>query len=82
MTNQDDASRIGTLISKFHTELLEDWIANLRQQMIRFDAATEVETRRHCRQLLELIGGAIRLGHIEHIDNRGWDEVRHSAADD
>jgi rsbT co-antagonist protein RsbR len=77
MTNQDDAVRIGNLISTFQSELLEDWVANLKQQMIRFDAAMELETRRHCRQLLELIGGAIRLGHVEHIDGRGWDEVRH-----
>jgi rsbT co-antagonist protein RsbR len=76
MSTNEDANRISALIAKFQAELLEDWITNLKQQMIRFDAATELATRRHCRQLLELMSGAIRLGQVDNIEGRGWDEVR------
>ncbi len=76
MSMNEDANRISALIAKFQAELLEDWITNLKQQMIRFDAATELATRRHCRQLLELMSGAIRLGQVDNIEDRGWDEVR------
>ena len=76
MSMNEDANRISALIAKFQAELLEDWITNLKQQMIRFDAATELATRRHCRQLLELMSGAIRLGQVDNIEGRGWDEVR------
>src|SRR4051812_2433056 len=77
MTTNDNANRIGALIAKYQSELLEDWIANLRQQMIRFDANAEQAMRRHCRQLLELMGNAIGPGDGGNIEDRGWDEVRH-----
>jgi len=77
LNHHDDASRISATIGKYQSELLEDWVANLKQQMIRFDAAAEQATRRHCSQLLELMCSALRQGEIDNIEGRGWDEVRH-----
>ena len=77
MTISDDVHRLSLIVSKFQSELLEDWIVNLKQQMIRFDAATELATRRHCKQLLELMAAAFRQGQVDDIEARSWDEVRH-----
>lgn len=76
MTNTDDVHRISSIITKHQPELLEEWIANLKQQMIRFDAATELVTRRSCKLLLELMAAAFRRGQVEDIEARGWDDVR------
>ncbi|MES2534977.1 MAG: STAS domain-containing protein [Pseudomonadota bacterium] len=81
MTMNDDANRISAIIGKFQSELLEDWVANIRQQVVRFDSVAEQATRRHCSQLLDLLAAAIRTGHTESIDGRGWDEVRHLLAE-
>lgn len=76
MIKHEDANRIGTVIEKFHAELLEDWLANLKQQMIRFDAAAEQTMRRHCQQLLVLTTQALALGDADDIESRGWNDVR------
>jgi rsbT co-antagonist protein RsbR len=77
MTKTGDANRISTLIREFESEILEEWIAGLKQQLIRVDATAEATTRRYCVQLLGLLGGAIQNGQTENIEGRDWDDVRH-----
>lgn len=77
MTKNEDANRIGSLIRQFESELLEEWIAGLKQQAVRFDAAAEQTTRRQCAQLLGLFVSAIQGGPADSIEGRNWDEVRH-----
>jgi rsbT co-antagonist protein RsbR len=76
IARNDDANRISTLIRESQTEILEGWIASLKQQMVRFDAAAEETTRRQCSQLLALFDSALQSGQIDSIDGRGWDEMR------
>jgi rsbT co-antagonist protein RsbR len=76
MSVTGNANRISTLIQDFQKDILEDWIANLKSRMIRFDAATEATTRQHCTQLLNLIRIAIQNGQTENIESREWDETR------
>jgi rsbT co-antagonist protein RsbR len=81
MTKHDDANRISSLIREFEAELLEEWIANIKQQFVRFDTTTAEATRRQCTQLLGLFSSAIQSGQTDSIEGRGWDEVRHLLAE-
>lgn len=76
MSTIENSSRITAIIKKHQKDILEDWIANLKSQTIRFDAAIESATRHHCTQLLTFVSSAIQLGQTENIDGREWDEVR------
>lgn len=77
MARIDDVNRISTLIRESQSEILGEWIAGLKQQMVRFDTATEEAMRRQCTQLLGLFDSAIQSGQVDSIDGRAWDEVRH-----
>jgi rsbT co-antagonist protein RsbR len=75
MTKVSSASSITLAIDKFQSEILEEWLANLKKQFIRFEQ-TEEETRRNCTQLLKLLSAAIRSGSLDDIDGRAWDDIR------
>jgi rsbT co-antagonist protein RsbR len=80
MSNTSDASRIGEILEKFQSEVLEDWLANLKKQAVRFDPA-EDETRRSCVQFLKLLAQAARADARSGIEGRAWDEVRQLLAE-
>ncbi|OGB23604.1 MAG: anti-anti-sigma factor [Burkholderiales bacterium RIFCSPLOWO2_02_FULL_57_36] len=77
IAKNDDANRIYILIRESEAEILEEWIAILKRQIVRFDAAGEEATRRQCAQLLGLFRNAIQSGKADNIDGRDWDDVRH-----
>ena len=76
MSITENSNRISGIIKKHQKDILEDWISNLKSQVIRFDAVTESATRQQCAQLLGLVLSAIQSGQVENIDTRDWDEVR------
>ena len=76
MSKNNDVSRISAMIRESESEILEEWIVNLKNQMVRFDASGEDATRRQCKQLLGLLRDAMQNGQTDSIDGRNWDEIR------
>ena len=76
MTKYDDAVRLGALIRKYHSEMLESWLAHLKSTAVRFDAGSEDGMRRYCSSFLDLLANATQTADLADIDGRGWDELR------
>jgi rsbT co-antagonist protein RsbR len=81
MSKIEDAQRISAIIQKYQSEILEDWLKDLKEQEIRSDAATEESTRRSCTQLLKLFGVALATGELGNIEGRAWDDMRRLLTD-
>ncbi|MES2759261.1 MAG: STAS domain-containing protein [Pseudomonadota bacterium] len=76
MSINDSSNRISTLIEQQQAAIQADWIANLKKVMVRSDAGSEEQLKRHCSQFLALLAKATRNGGTDDIDSRSWDEVR------
>ncbi|MDB5949474.1 MAG: anti-anti-sigma factor, partial [Massilia sp.] len=76
MSTNDSSNRISTLIEQQQTVIQADWTAHLKALMVRSDAASEEQLKRHCSQFLALLAQATREGGTDDIDGRAWDEVR------
>jgi rsbT co-antagonist protein RsbR len=81
MSKIDDAQRISVVIQKYQSEILEDWLNNLKQQQIRPDSAADESTQRSCTQLLKLLGAAMASGEVGNIEGRAWDDMRRLLTD-
>jgi rsbT co-antagonist protein RsbR len=76
MSTNDDAVRLSTLIRKYHSEILDNWLTHLKTVATRFDAGAEDAMRRYCTTFLGLLATAAQNGDLSNIDAREWDEVR------
>jgi rsbT co-antagonist protein RsbR len=76
MSMNDSSNRISTLIEQQQAVIQADWTAHLKALMVRSDAASEEQLKRHCSQFLGLLAQATREGGTDDIDSRAWDEVR------
>lgn len=76
MSTNDSSNRISALIEQQQAVIQADWIANLKSLMVRIDASSEEQLKRHCSQFLALLAQATRQGGTDDIDGRAWDEVR------
>ncbi|MFC0134019.1 anti-anti-sigma factor [Massilia eurypsychrophila] len=76
MSTNDSSNRISALIEQQQAAIQADWIANLKKVMVRSDASSEEQLRRHCSQFLALLAQATRTGGTDDIDGRSWDEIR------
>lgn len=75
MTKHSDAPRVSQIIEKYRADILDDWLANLKRQSVRFDLGEE-ETRRNCTQFIKLLADATGSGALDDIEGRAWDELR------
>ena len=64
-------------ISRFESELLNDWIEGLRAKTIRRDSNADNELDRQCGQWLKALKIAAENGQTQDIETRQWDDVRH-----
>jgi rsbT co-antagonist protein RsbR len=76
MSTNDSSNRISTLIEQQQAAIQADWTAHLKALMVRSDASSEEQLKRHCGQFLALLAQAARHGGTDDIDGRAWDEVR------
>ncbi|HEY4317602.1 MAG TPA: STAS domain-containing protein [Herbaspirillum sp.] len=81
MSNNDDAIRLSTLIRKYHSEILDAWLAHLKTTATRFDAGSEEIMRRYCTTFLGLLATAAQSADLSNIDSREWDDVRQQLAE-
>ena len=72
----ESAATIGNLIVNHQDQILSAWVDDLRSLMVRSNAASEEQLKRHCSQFLGLFSQAIAKGGADDIDNRAYDEVR------
>ena len=75
MTMNETAASIGNLIVNHQEQILAAWVGDLRGLMVRSNAASEDQLKRHCSQFLSLFSQAIAKG-ADDIDSRAYDEVR------
>jgi rsbT co-antagonist protein RsbR len=76
MSMHDNNNRVSEVITEQQAAIQADWAANLKSLMVRSDASTEEQLKRHCGQFLSLLSQAIRQGGVDNVDGRAWDEVR------
>jgi rsbT co-antagonist protein RsbR len=76
MSTNEISNRISTLIAQQQAVIQADWAANLKALMVRSDASSEEQLKRHCGQFLSLLAQATASGGTDDIDDRAWDEVR------
>lgn len=76
MTMNESAANIGTLIVDHQDQILAAWVGDLRTLMVRSNAASDDQLKRHCSQFLGLFSQAITKGGADDIDSRAFDEVR------
>jgi rsbT co-antagonist protein RsbR len=76
MSTNDSSKRISALIEQQQASIQADWTAHLKTLMVRSDASSEEQLKRHCSQFLGLLAQATREGGTDDIDGRAWDEVR------
>jgi rsbT co-antagonist protein RsbR len=76
MSMNENNSRISKVITQQQATIQADWSANLKGLMVRSDATTEEQLKRHCSQFLALLAQATRQGGLDNVDGREWDEVR------
>lgn len=70
------AENVAAITEKFQPLILEEWLQNLKTQLIRVDANSELQLRQQCSQFLKLFAQAARGGKLEDIEARDWDEMR------
>jgi rsbT co-antagonist protein RsbR len=70
------AENVAVIIEKFQPLILEEWLQNLKSQLIRLDANNELQLRQQCTQFLKLFVQAARSGKLEDIETREWDEMQ------
>ncbi len=76
MTMNESVANIGTLIVDHQEQILAAWISDLRALMVRSNAASEEQLKRHCSQFLALFAQATAKGGTDDTDSRAYDEVR------
>jgi rsbT co-antagonist protein RsbR len=81
MSTNNDAAQLATLIQKFNEPILLGWFEQLKSKAMTFDSGAGDATRKHCAQLLNLLGTAAQRGQLENIEGREWDEVRQLLAE-
>jgi len=81
MSTNNDAAQLATLIQKFNEPILQSWFEQLKAKAMTFDSGAGEATRKHCGQLLSLLGSAAQRGQLDNIEGREWDEVRQLLAE-
>ncbi|MFL6708976.1 MAG: STAS domain-containing protein [Massilia sp.] len=76
MTLNTSAATIATLIEQQQPTILAAWLDSLKKQMVRSDAASDEQLKRHCGQFLSLFAQAAAQGGMDDIEGRAFDEVR------
>ena len=76
MNKSDNASDISTFINEYQTEILEDWLQNLKEQSTRIDTFSDEQLHKQCAMFLKSLAGATVNNQTVDIDGRAWDEVR------
>ena len=76
MNKSDNASDISTFINEYQTEILGDWLQNLKEQSTRIDAFSDEQLHKQCAMFLKSLASATVNNQTADIDGRAWDEVR------
>jgi len=76
MTLNTSAATIANLVEQQQSTILAAWLESLKKQMVRSDAASDEQLKRHCGQFLSLFAQAAAKGGMDDIDGRPFDEVR------
>jgi rsbT co-antagonist protein RsbR len=76
MNKSDNASDISTFINEYQTEILEDWLQNLKEQSTRVDTFSDEQLRKQCAMFLKSLASATVNNQTADVDGRAWDEVR------
>jgi rsbT co-antagonist protein RsbR len=71
---------IASVLSRFETEIVNDWVTAQLQDRRRSHLIDESELRRQSREFLSMLGGAVGNGSTD-IDAREWEEVRRQLED-
>ena len=72
---------MGALIKSNQTSILEDWIKNLKGNVVRRDIVTDDQLRKHCTQFLNALADAIASDEKNDIHTQPWEEVRNVLAE-
>jgi len=67
---------LGQVIKQYHSELLEGWMAVLKNSLVRLDKSGEAEIRQQASQLLSFLQKSIETGSTASIDGKEWAETR------
>ncbi len=76
MNKSDNASDINMVINKYQTEILEDWLQNLKEQSTRIDTFSDEYLRKQCAMFLKSLANATFNNQTADIYGHAWDEVR------
>jgi rsbT co-antagonist protein RsbR len=69
-------SHIPEILEKYETELLADWLQELKSTSTRKGLLKEVELREECREFLETLKKTVNQGNLNDIQASEWREVR------
>jgi rsbT co-antagonist protein RsbR len=75
------STRLGDLIIKHQSDLLDGWLASLAARLGRRDAGGENELRQQANRFLTLVGKTIQAAGSIDIDNAAWQEARSLLSD-
>ena len=76
MNKSDNASDINMVINKYQTEILEDWLQNLKEQSTRIDTFSDEHLRKQCAMFLKSLANTTFNNQTADIYGHAWDEVR------
>src|ERR1700712_722253 len=76
MTTQDQANRISQIIQEHEAEIGAEWLAQLEAMLVRSNATSKEQLRKHCQQFLAAFATGVRGGDLQNIEHRSWDDVR------
>ena len=74
-------TQLDTILSTYHSELLEGWMSDLITRLTRRDKHAENELRQQAAQFLPLLATTLKKSAPENVDTNAWDEVRHLLSD-
>jgi len=68
-------SQIAEILDKYKTELLAEWLGELKVATKRRSLIKETELREECREFLDLLRNAIQQGNLSDIEAPEWRDV-------
>lgn len=69
-------SHIPEILKKYETELLADWLQELKAASSRRGLIKEAELQEECREFLELLKKTLHQGNLSDIEAPEWNDIR------
>lgn len=74
-------TQLETILTTYHSELIEGWMSDLISRLTRRDKHAENELRQQATQFLPLLVDTLQKSPAKNIQDPAWDEIRHLLSD-